>query len=112
METMKATEIIKQGLAHGESYDLINERLKQAGFDFHLEKSRPEGWTEGWTEEEIKSGFIPADSETPDALHLVDLMKRDMQNANKEIQVSCAEGYYKITYNADGYAVKAVKLNV
>ena len=108
MENMKATEIIQQGLAHGESYDLINERLKQAGFDFHLEKSRPKGWTE----EEMKSGFIPAASETPDALHLADLMKRDAQNANKEIQVSCAEGIYKITYDADGYAVKAVRINV
>ena len=108
MENMKATEIIQQGLAHGESYDLINERLKQAGFDFHLEGNRPEGWTE----EEMKSGFIPADSETPDALHIADLMKRDMQNANKEIQVSCAEGIYKITYDADGHAVKAVRINV
>ena len=107
MEPMKATEIIQQGLAHGESYELINQRLKQAGFDFHLEKSRPEGWTE-----EMKSGFIPADSETPDALHLADLMKRDAQNANKEIQVSCAEGIYKITYDADGYTVKEVRINV
>lgn len=105
---MNATEIIRQGLAHGESYELINERLKQAGFNFHIEKNRQEGWTE----EEMKSGFIPADSETPDALHLTDLMKRDAQNANKEIQVSCAEGIYKITYDADGYTVKAVRINV
>lgn len=108
MENMKATEIIQQGLAHGESYDLINERLKQAGFDFHLEKNRPEGWTE----EEMKSGFIPADSETPDALHLAYLMKRNALNANQEIQVSCAEGIYKIIYNEDGYVVKAVRINV
>lgn len=101
---MNASEIIRQGLTHGESY----ERLKQAGFNFHIEKNRQEGWTE----EEMKSGFIPADSETPDALHLTDLMKRDAQNANKEIQVSCAEGIYKITYDADGYTVKAVRINV
>lgn len=105
---MNASEIIKQGLTHGESYELINERLKQAGFNFHIEKNRQEGWTE----EEMKSGFIPADSETPDALHITDLMKRDAQNANKEIQVSCAEGIYKITFDADGYTVKAVRINV
>lgn len=105
---MNASEIIRQGLTHGESYELINERLKQAGFNFHIEKNRQEGWTE----EEMKSGFIPADSETPDALHLTDLMKRDAENANKEIQVSCAEGIYKITYDADGYTVKAVRINV
>lgn len=108
MEPMKATEIIQQGIAHGESYELINERLKQAGFNFHIEKNRQEGWTE----EEMKSGFIPADSETPAVLHLADLMKRDMQNANKEIQVSCAEGNYKITYDANGHAFKAVRINV
>lgn len=108
MENMKATEIIQQGLAHGESYELINERLKQAGFDFHLEKSRPEGWTA----EEMKSGFIPADSETPEGLHLAVLMKRDFLNANTEITVSCVEGIYKIAYDADGYAVKAVRINV
>lgn len=108
MENMKATEIIQQGLAHGESYELINERLKQAGFDFHLEKSRPEGWTA----EEMKSGFIPADSETPDALHLADLMRRNVLNANQEIRVSCAEGCYTIIYDEDGYAVKAVRINV
>lgn len=108
MYNIKAIEIIHQGLAHGESYELINERLKQAGYDLHLEKSRPEGWTE----EEMKSGFIPADSEMPDALHLADLMKRAVMNADKEIQVSCAEGIYKITYDADGYAVKAVRINV
>lgn len=105
---MNASEIIRQGLTHGDSYELINERLKQAGFDFHLEKSRPEGWTE----EEMKSGFIPADSETPDAPHLADLMKHNTLNANKEILVSCTEGIYKITYDADGHAVKAVKINV
>lgn len=105
---MNASEIIRQGLTHGESYELINERLKHAGFNFHIEKNRQEGWTE----EEMKSGFIPADSETPVVLHLADLMKRDTQNANKEIQVSCAEGIYKITYDADGYAVKAVRINV
>lgn len=65
-----------------------------------------------WTDEEMKSGFIPPDSETPDALHLADLMKRDTQNANKEIQVYCAEGNYKITYNADGYVLKVVRQNV
>lgn len=108
MENMKATEIIQQGLAHGESYELINERLKQAGFDFHLEKSRPEGWTE----EEMKAGFIPANSETPDVLHLADLMKRHSSLAGTKHTFWCAEGQYEVTYDEDGYAVKAVKINV
>lgn len=105
---MNASEIIRQGLAHGESYELINERLADAGFNLKLVARD----NIGWTEEEMKSGFIPADSETPDALHLADLMKRAVMNADKEIRVSCAEGVYDITYDANGYAVKAVRINV
>ena len=105
---MGITEIIKTGMDTGESYEVINKRLADAGFNLKLVARE----NTGWTEEEMKSGFIPADSETPDALHLADLMKRDTLNANKEIQVSCAEGVYKITYDADGYAVKVVRINV
>lgn len=105
----KFEEIINEGKKQGAPIEAINAELKAAGAIFHL---NPDGGIGYWTEEEMKSGFIPADSETPDALHIADLMKRDMQNANKEIQVSCAEGIYKITYDADGHAVKAVRINV
>lgn len=105
---MGITEIIKTGMDNGESYEVINKRLADAGFNLKLVARE----NTGWTEEEMKSGFIPAGSETPDALHLADLMKRDVLNANKEMQVSCAEGIYKIAYDADGYAVKAVRINV
>ena len=105
----KFEEIINEGKKHGDTVAAINAKLKVAGANFHL---NPDGGVANWTDEEMKSGFIPADSETPDALHLADLMHRDMQNANKGIQVSCAEGCYKITYNADGYVVKAVRINV
>lgn len=105
---MSITEIIKTGMDNGESYEVINKRLADAGFNLKMVARE----NTGWTEEEMKSGFIPADSETPDALHLADLMKRDVLNANKEMKVSCAEGIYKIAYDAEGYAVKAVRINV
>lgn len=105
---MSITEIIKTGMDNGESYEVINKRLADAGFNLKMVARE----NTGWTEEEMKSGFIPADSETPDALHLADLMKRDVLNANKEMYVSCAEGIYKIAYDAVGYAVKAVRINV
>lgn len=104
---MKATEIIQQGLAHGESYELINERLKQAGFDFHLEKSRPEGWTE----QEMKEGFNEGEP-AEDILHLADLIKRHPSLAGTKHTFWCAEGQYEVTYNESGYAVKAVRQNV
>lgn len=105
----KFEEIINEGKKQGAPIEAINAELKAAGAIFHL---NPDGGIGYWTEEEMKSGFIPADSETPDALHLADLMKRGMQTANKEIQVSCAEGIYKITYDDGGYVVKAVRINV
>lgn len=105
----KFEKIIIEGKKQGASIEAINAELKAAGALFHLNHAGGIGY---WTEEEMKSGFIPADSETPDALHIADLMKRNALNANQEIQVSCAEGIYKINYNADGYAVKAVRINV
>lgn len=105
MENMKATEIIKQGLAHGESYDLINERLKQAGFDFHLEGNRPEGWTE----QEMKEGFQQGEP-APDVKRLHDYMRFNKENAGKTVRVEVPEGTYDVTWNENGNPVSAVRV--
>ncbi len=108
MYNKKASEIIQHGLAHGESYDIINDRLKLAGVDFHLEKSRPQGWTE----QEMKEGFIPATEEAKPVLTLSDLMGRNVKLAGKTVDFWCKEGHYEVTYNESGCAVKAVRINV
>ena len=105
---MGITEIIRQGFANGDSYEVINKRLADGGFNLKLVPRE----NSGWTEQEMKEGFIPANSETPDALHLADLMKRDVSMAGQEKTMWCQEGQYKITWDENGYAIKAVKQNV
>ena len=43
---------------------------------------------------------------------LADMMKRNMKMAGMEEEIWCKEGKYKITWNEDGYATKAVRCNV
>jgi len=100
---MSISEIIIQGLAHGESYELINKRLATAGCKFRLSANGKSGWTE----EELAQGF---NKEEPNKyLTLADLMGRNRDLAGKTVNFWCREGNYDVTYNEDGYAVKAVR---
>lgn len=105
---MSMTEIIRQGIANGDSYAVINKRLADAGFNLKLVPRE----NNGWTDQEMKEGFIPANSETPDAVHLADLMKRDISMAGQEKVMWCKDGQYKITWDENGHAIKAVRQNV
>lgn len=101
-----ATRIIRDGLDNGDSYEVINARLKEAGCKFRLAVT---GKT-GWTEEEMKEGFIPAESETKDPVHLTDYVRRNEGLAGKEIEVWCVEGKYRIKYDIDGYCKGATHI--
>lgn len=101
---MSITEIIRQGLAHGDSYELINQRLAEAGCEFRLSTTEKTGWTE----QEIKEGFLEGEEAKP-VIHLADLMKRHEAYAGGSYKFWCAEGEYEVTYNKDGYATKAVR---
>ena len=105
---MGITEIIRQGFANGDSYAVINKRLADAGFNLKLVPRE----NAGWTEQEMAEGFIPADSKTPDTIHLADLMKPNVSMAGQEKVMWCKEGQYKITWDENGYATKAVRCNV
>lgn len=104
---MGITEIIRQGLAHGDSYEVINKNLADAGFNLRLVPRE----NTGWTEQEMKEGFKEGEPAN-EATHLADLMKRHMEHAGKTVVDWCAEGKYAVTYNEDGYATKAVRQNV
>lgn len=101
---MSIAEIIRQGLAHGESYELINQRLAAAGCEFRLTKTEKDGWTE----EEMKEGFNEGEP-AKDVVRLADLMKKHEEYAGKTMELWCKEGRYYVTYNENGYAVKAVR---
>ena len=104
---MSMTEIIRQGLANGDSYAVINKRLADAGFNLKLVPRE----NVGWTEQEMKEGFKDCES-ARDAVALADLMKRDVTMAGREKVMWCKEGQYKITWDENGYAIKAVRVNV
>lgn len=104
---MGITEIIRQGLAHGDSYEVINKALADAGFNMKLVPRE----NTGWTEQEMKEGFKEGE---PGVVFpaLADMMKRNTKMAGMEEEIRCKEGKYKITWNEDGYATKAVRCNV
>lgn len=102
---MGITEIIRKGLANGDSYEVINKALADAGFNLKLVARD----VSGWTEEEMKEGFNEGEP-AKDVVHLADLMNRDINMANTITVMSCAEGSYRITRDADGYATKAVRI--
>lgn len=105
---MSIAEIIRQGFANGDSYAVINKALADGGFNLKLVPRE----TSGWTEQEMKEGFIPATEEAKPVLTLSDLMGRNVKLAGKTVDFWCKEGRYEVTYNESGCAVKAVRINV
>lgn len=99
--------IINEGKKNGKSIPEINEELKAAGATFHL---NPDHTESGWTEEEMAEGFRPPEKEPEDVKHLHDYMRRDPAKANTEEEVWVPEGHYRITFDEDGHATKAVRI--
>lgn len=64
----KFAEIINEGKATGKTIEAINKELKEAGANFHL---NPDGGIAGWTEQEMKEGFIPGEDDGKDALYKI-----------------------------------------
>lgn len=104
----KFADIINEGCKAGKTIEAINAELKEAGANFHL---NPDGGVANWTEAEMAEGFIPAEKEPEDVKHLHDYMRRDPAKANTEEEVWVPEGHYRITFDEDGHATKAVRIN-
>lgn len=68
----KYADIINEGCKSGESIEVINTKLKEAGANFHL---NPDGGVANWTEAEMAEGFIPAEEEPKDAQRTVDMRR-------------------------------------
>lgn len=102
---MGITEIIRKGFANGDSYEVINKALADAGFNLKLVARD----VSGWTEQEMKEGFNEGEP-AKDVVHLKNLLLKHPEFAGKEVDLQCAEGMYRITYDERGYGVKAVRL--
>lgn len=99
--------IINEGKAAGKSYAEINEELKAAGANFHLD---PDGTKSGWTEQEMQEGFLPAETEAQPLKKLHEYMKYDPNKAGTEETVTTAGGVYRITWDEMGHPTKAVRV--
>ena len=115
----KYAEIINEGKKNGKSIDEINEALKDAGANFHL---NPDGGASGWTEQEMKEGFIPGEDDGKDGIYkiasdgkpirfsnkalgggvygtAIPVMDRDESRADTTITV----GHWELAYDSHGY---------
>lgn len=115
----KFAEIINECKAAGKSIEEVNAELKAAGANFHL---TPDGFVAGWTEDEMREGFIPAADDGKDALYkiasdgkpirysnkalgggvygaAIPVMDRDESRADTTITV----GHWELAYDSHGY---------
>lgn len=115
----KFAEIINEGCKSGKTIEAINAELKAAGADFHL---NPDGGAAGWTEQEMKEGFIPAEDDGKDGIYkiasdgkpirfshkppcggkygsAIPVMERDESRADTTITV----GHWELSYDSLGY---------
>lgn len=90
----KFAEIINEGKKNGRTIEAVNAELKAAGANFHL---NPDGYIVGWTEQEMKEGFIPAEAEPADVRHLHDYMRYDSTKHGLTVRVETPEGVYART---------------
>ena len=103
----KFAEIINEGKKNGKSIEEINDALEAAGANFFID---PNVRTAGWTEDEMREGFVPAEAEPEDVKHLHDYMRRDPAKANTEEEIWVPEGHYRITFDEGGHPEKAVRV--
>ena len=116
----KYAEIINEGKKNGKTIAEINAELKAAGATFHLDA---DGSVVGWTEQEMKEGFIPAEEDyRKNGLYeiasdgkpvrysnkapgggkygsAIPVMERDESRADTTITV----GHWELSYDSRGY---------
>ena len=90
----KYAEIISEGKKNGKSIEEINDALEAAGANFFID---PDVRTAGWTEDEMREGFVPAETEPEDAKRLHDVMRYDTEKAGETLRIQCADGVYDVT---------------
>lgn len=101
-------DIINKGCKAGKTVEEINQELKAAGANFHLNS---DGGVAGWSDKEMAEGFIPAETEPADVRHLHDVMRYDTEKAGETLRIQCAEGVYDVTWDVYGHPEKAVRVN-
>ena len=100
----KFAEIINEGKKNGKSIEEINDALEAAGANFFID---PNVRTAGWTEDEMREGFLPGDP-AKDVQRTVDMRRREDLAGTKQIQW-VPGGKFEVEYDELGYAKSAVE---
>ena len=104
-------EIIGKYTAGEKTLEETNAALKEAGVtEFHLEHLTEEELA-AKREREDAEGFIPA-TEEAEVLPKTPDMRRRKDLAGQEVRQKTKTGVYNVTYDEDGYAVKAKRVTI
>ena len=104
-------EIMQKYTAGEKTLEETNEALKEAGVtEFHLEHPTEEELADK-REREDEEGFIPA-TEEAEVLPKTPDMRRRKELAGQVVRQKTKTGVYDVTYDEDGYAVKAKRVQM
>lgn len=105
----KFEEIINEGKKNNKQLSEINAELKAAGATFYLDyKMCEEGPVTGWTEDEMKEGFVEPAEPAKAVQKKVDMSRRPEFAGTIQEQVVLGTTW-KVAYDIDGYATKATR---
>lgn len=115
----KFAEIINEGKKQGAPVEAINAELKAAGANFHL---NPDGFVDGWTEDKMREGFIPAADDGKGALYKIASDGKPIRYSNKALgggvygaaipvmdwdesraDTTITVGHWELAYDSHGY---------
>ena len=105
----KVNEIMEKYKAGEITVEEANEQLKSAGAAFHLEPMTDEERA-AKKQREDEQGYIPATEEAKPLPKTAD-MRRRKDLAGQVVRQMTRSGPFDVTYDADGYAVKARRVN-
>ena len=105
----KVNEIMEKYKAGEITVEEANEQLRQQGANFHLEPMTDEERA-AKKQREDELGFIPATEEGKPLPKTAD-MRRRPDLAGQVVRQHTRAGDFDVTYDADGYAVKALRVS-
>ena len=105
----KINEIMEKYKAGEITVEEANEQLRQQGANFHLEPMTDEERA-AKKQREDELGFIPATEEAKPLPKTPD-MRRRKDLAGQVVRQMTRSGPFDVTYDADGYAVKARRVS-
>ena len=105
----KVNEIMEKYKAGEITVEEANEQLRQQGANFHLEPMTDEERA-AKKQREDEQGYIPATEEAKPLPKTPD-MRRRKDLAGQVVRQMTRSGPFDVTYDADGYAVKARRVS-